>query len=257
MTKKTLLTLGVAMAIASAAVAATPKEKCQQKKLVALGKRELCLQRQRSKAIVGNASDSQKCVERFEKKIAHVDKVTAKSGSSCRWLENGDGTATDLDSGLQWELKTSDGSIHDVEARYRWCAPGNPMLFQICESPGGPPDGSAFTEFLGTLNNNSSPDGTSVTGCFAGKCDWRLPTVSELVGIFDRTVPGCSGRIDGPCTSIPGETNSPRFYGGYWTSTLVAGSTIHARAVDFFWTGPDAGGNKGDARYVRAVRGGS
>lgn len=41
---------------------------------------------------------------------------------ACRWLENGDGTATDLNTGLQWELKTDDGSIHDKDDTYKWAA---------------------------------------------------------------------------------------------------------------------------------------
>jgi len=34
--------------------------------------------------------------------------------------------------------------------------------------------------FLGTLNNGTSTDGTTSNGCFAGHCDWRLPTIVEL-----------------------------------------------------------------------------
>jgi hypothetical protein len=49
---------------------------------------------------------------------------------------NGDGTATDYDTGLQWEQKTDDGSVHDKDNTYSW----SPTL--------GPPDGTAFTAFL-------------------------------------------------------------------------------------------------------------
>jgi Protein of unknown function (DUF1566) len=94
---------------------------------------------------------------------------------------NGDGTATDYDTGLVWEQKTDDGSVHDKDNQYSWClggAPPNPT----CNNPSNPPDGTAFTAFLGTLNNGTSSDGTATSGCFAGHCDWRLPAIEELEG---------------------------------------------------------------------------
>ena len=33
---------------------------------------------------------------------------------------------------------------------------------------------------------------TPITGCFANHCDWRLPSIVELQGIFDASAPGCA-----------------------------------------------------------------
>ena len=39
-----------------------------------------------------------------------------------RFIDNGDGTLTDRQSGLMWEKKTSTGGgVHDVSGRYTWC----------------------------------------------------------------------------------------------------------------------------------------
>lgn len=57
----------------------------------------------------------------------------------------------DNESGLIWEVKTTDGSIHDLEKVYSWR--------------------SAREEFINELNNSA----------FGGVTDWRLPTTSELL----------------------------------------------------------------------------
>src|SRR5262249_49342721 len=62
---------------------------------------------------------------------------------------------------------------HDVNDVYTWSATGG----------GTTPNGTVFTSFLGTLNNGTSFDYTTINGCFAGHCDWRLPTIVELSGI--------------------------------------------------------------------------
>src|SRR5262245_38097302 len=55
----------------------------------------------------------ERCQAAFGKSITMADEAAANKGASCRWLDNGDLTATDLNNGLQWELKTDDGSVHD------------------------------------------------------------------------------------------------------------------------------------------------
>ena len=37
-----------------------------------------------------------------------------------RFVDNGDGTITDTKTGLQWEKKSDDGTIHDQDDTYTW-----------------------------------------------------------------------------------------------------------------------------------------
>lgn len=240
MSKTTLWILILSLALTPAALAATDAEKCQNKKLIALGKRALCYEKERGKKVLGKTPDTAKCEEKFDKQILAADKA-----AGCRWLVNGDGTATDLNTGLQWEMKTSEpptpSSIHAAAHMFSWTDWQFPF-----------PDGDAFHFLLGTLNWGESSHGATTTGCFAGKCDWRLPTIEELAELVDTRVPGCG--IGSPCTSIPGETEPAR----YFSSTTDASTPNDVWLVDFA-DGSVAvfnGTSKASARHVRAVRGG-
>ncbi|MDG1957754.1 MAG: hypothetical protein P8K07_04360, partial [Candidatus Binatia bacterium] len=63
MTKTTIWTLILSLALTSAALAATDEEKCEKKKLLALGKRELCLQKERAKEVLGKTPNVAGCAE--------------------------------------------------------------------------------------------------------------------------------------------------------------------------------------------------
>lgn len=151
-----------------------------------------------------------------------------------RWVDHGDGTATDNETGLRWELKTDDSTVHDKDDTYTWGSTSAPY----------PPNGTAFTDFIARLNG--SADGV----CFTGKCDWRLPTIDELQGIVDVSAPGCGSGA--PCTTIPGSTVP----GGYWSSSTYASNPQGAWDV-FFYDGSVYAAGKFNVLYVRAVRGGS
>lgn len=157
-----------------------------------------------------------------------------------RYVDNGDGTITDNQTGLQWEKKTDDASVHDKDNMYTWSA----------TSGGDTPNGTAFTGFLNQLNNCSSGDGSTVTGGFAGHCDWRLPSVAELSGILLAPFPcGTTPCID----PVFGSTNSVA--GGYWSATTDAVSSDYAWVVYFAVGGQDQDG-KDSPNFARAVRGG-
>ena len=173
--------------------------------------------------------------------------------TTLRFVDNGNGTVTDLETGLQWEKKDSAGgganyaNPHDVDNTYEWSTTGTA------------PDGGAFTSFLSMLNGGVtgvgecvSSDDSSQTGGFANHCDWRLPTIVELRTINDPNAPGCG--TGGPCIDVKfGATGvgAP----GYWSSTTWAADAARAWLVFFDSVGgfPD---DKGGGNYVRAVRGG-
>jgi len=75
-----------------------------------------------SSAVLGQDAETRRSAqEKFADAIAKADEKAAGQSASCRWMNNGDGTATDLNSGLQWELKTDDNtSAHDKDNTYTW-----------------------------------------------------------------------------------------------------------------------------------------
>jgi hypothetical protein len=185
-----------------------------------------------------------------------------QKGQARSYTDNGDGTITDNQTGLTWEKKSHDGSIHDVNGAYAWQ--------------------DAFSVFLAALNTPP---------CFAGHCDWRLPNVNELRSLVDHgrlgpavappfhsdctgehcTVDGAGGTQGCSCTA----TDLP-----YWSSTDAAVSWASGAGwwVDFnggsagagsisYWAGcyqcPGvlncwwSGAGPDWPLRVRAVRGGS
>lgn len=161
--------------------------------------------------------------------------------AEARYVDNGDGTVTDNTTGLQWEKKTDDASIHDKDNTYTW------------SESGSDPDGQAFVAFLGTLNNCVEAGGfppSDVAGGFADHCDWRLPTIVELQTIIDTNAPGCSS---GPPCIDP--VFGPTINYNYWTSTTFGDNTDFAWFADFD-VGQVEESGKAAAWYVRAVRAG-
>ncbi|HXC49278.1 MAG TPA: DUF1566 domain-containing protein [Candidatus Limnocylindrales bacterium] len=165
-----------------------------------------------------------------------------------RYRDNGDQTVTDLWTGLMWEQKSGvPGAFvlcpdlatcpdpHGVNNDYRWTSTTTAF------------DGTLKTLFLDVLNDVAD-DGAS---CFAGHCDWRLPTALELKGILlePEAVTTCSTT---PCIdpTFPGSTGT----GGYW-SAMSSNPATSAYYVRF-----DGGGvfpaAKVNNRFARAVRGG-
>jgi hypothetical protein len=149
-------------------------------------------------------------------------------------VDNGDGTVTDYQTGVQWEKKDgADGwpnfaNPHDVDNAYSWSASGSA------------PDGTAFTDFLVKLNTPP---------CFAGQCDWRLPSIVELQMILPTPFP-CYGN---PCID---PIFGPTIGAGYWSATTDATDPTSAWLVSFYF-GQVYSENKGFTRVVRAVRTGS
>ena len=136
-------------------------------------------------------------------------------------------------TGLIWEIKTDDETIHDKDNTYTWYD-SNP------ETNGGnagtPGEGTDTEDFINALNAAN----------FGGFSDWRLPTIKELDTIVDlsRTYPSVDTAY------FP---NTKASY--YWSSTTSADYTGSAWRLYFdYGYGNDYA--KSSSSYVRAVRGG-
>lgn len=145
-------------------------------------------------------------------------------------MDNLDGTVTDNLTGLVWEQKTDDDTMHDKDNIYKW-ALGN---FQ--ES------GTAFSSFLSNLNNTA----------FGGSQGWRMPTLAELQTLvleaFPCTTSPCIAPVFGPTILMDLQVG--------WTSSTYANGPTFAWYVspNEGFVGTDSKGNFG---FVRAVRAGS
>ena len=147
-----------------------------------------------------------------------------QKGTARSYTSNADGTVTDNSTGLVWEKLTNDATIHNVNDFHTW--------------------ENAFAVKIAALNT---------TPCFAGHCDWRLPNINELQTLTDY------GRVSlaiDPVFNNGVDSFTQSSLSFYWSSTTGQGFSGFAWQVDFRG-GRVGADNKGNAWYVRAVRGGS
>lgn len=152
--------------------------------------------------------------------------IPIAGGATLAYEDCGDGTVSDLRSGLMWEKKTEGGSsaclipLHGVDTTCAWLQLGSWIVAVNAEGGAG----------------------------YAGHSDWRLPSVKELQSIVDYS------RTDPAIHSVFGPTTS--FW--YWSATPTAVYSVPQRAWVVDFTGgsvfPD---DTSFGRPVRAVREGS
>jgi hypothetical protein len=184
---------------------------CQQKALAGFFGKHASVTSERALAF-SNAFQAElsKCHVTYSNKWGKLAKQGAPGQpTSCdgpRFTDNGDGTVTDELTGLQWERKTDDGTVHDKDNHYTWGLD----LFGAGEAEAS--DGTLFTEFLATLNQKDA--------CFAGRCDWRIPTLEELQTIVPpsvcTTAPCIEESVFGPTGAGGGPSD---FTLSYWSNT--------------------------------------
>lgn len=168
--------------------------------------------------------------------------------SSGKYVICGDGTLVDTSTGLMWEITTgtlgtilANPPLTDVNNIYTWTDINNFSFPYL-------PTGTLYTVFLEPLNNLVFA-GSSYCGGFAGHCDWRIPSISEL-----RTIPTSSCPGSGTVACID-PAFGPTEPSAYWSSSTLASNPDSAWCL--FFGGPGvAGANKEAATLARAVRGG-
>lgn len=222
--------------------AGTPLEQCQKGQLTAAAKYTQCELRALGKGdfISGFYFDDlqrplSKCRAKYAVAWTKLQAKATGTGSPCdglRYVDNSNGTANDRLTNLQWEQKTDDATIHDKDNVYTWTDPGVGSLTDA--------DGAAFTTFLETLNS---------VPCFAGQCDWRLPTRLELQTIllpelYPCTTSPCIDPVFGPTAAL------------YYNASTTYPTTSNVAWVVGFSNGDTEVSIKSTAKHARAVRGG-
>ena len=138
-------------------------------------------------------------------------------------------------TGLIWENKTDDGTIHDMDNTYTWYD-SNPA--SNAGNAGFPGNGTDTEDFINALNDAN----------FGGYADWRLPTIKELSYLVNNGIPHPGPTIDS--NYFPKTRSS-----FYWSANTLSDNNLSAWGISFDY-GYDNSINKNGRAYVRAVRGG-
>ncbi len=233
------------LASTNPACAVTAEQLCQSGRATAAAKYTSCAEKVLAKFNLGGdftvyATAAGKCATKYAASWPKLQAKAATTGSTCdstRFTDNGDGTVTDRLTALQWEKKTNMDSMpnfadpHDADNYYVWSGSGVAADGIAFTGPGG---------FLALLNKGG--------GCFAGSCDWRLPTRDELLTILTPAFPLCTTP---PCVD---PALGPTVADFHWAATTFASIPTSAWGASFLngHVGFDDKGNTGLLRGVRS-----
>jgi hypothetical protein len=167
-------------------------------------------------------SDQRKCYQAVSPYAEIPCAGTGQDGAYIQnplsYTDNGNGTVTDNNTGLQWQKEDDGNTCNWYRASGTYDPSYNPGHDDVCRS----------------LN-------------LGGHSDWRLPSKKELMSIVNYAIPWPGPTID--TDHFPNTKAS-----GYWSSTTYAGYPYDAWDV-YFRNGYVDYGSKYDAEYVRCVRG--
>lgn len=118
-----------------------------------------------------------------------------QTGATLAFVDNGDGTVSDINTGLTWEKKDDASGVHDKDTYVTWA--------------------NAFAH-VAALN----------AAAFAGHTDWRVPNVNEIGTLpdFSREISTLPTALNDGC--VPGcvSTTCGCSTGTLWSSTTLAGN---------------------------------
>jgi len=214
--------------------------------------------------------------------------------TASHFVDNGDGTIGDTETGLIWEKKDHSGGAHDVNSLFPWAG--------VCTDQNGVPCsgivGCTFCQPDAAAERTCNAATGGAAGCarcpgaaicqpinglttvwqwlnqinganFAGHNDWRIPTIGrdggavQLETIIDTSVAGCGSGV--PCiapafnTSCANECAASNCsctdVGQYWSATSVA-EVLPLPSVwsVLFFRGTIGGADKTSGFFARAVR---
>lgn len=148
------------------------------------------------------------------------------TGKQVATYEMGAACVKDINTGLIWELKTQDGSEHDVDRRYRWGGEGAEKIGTIFYDD--------WNSLILSANNKT----------LCGQNHWRVPSINELQTLMNKS----SGLNNISATRISIDTHwfALTLAEPYWSISTYKHYPEHAQTVDF---------GTGDSNYYNGFRG--